>query len=59
VLAGRLQLPALVRKLVKEPGVLDRQGRLRREGAQQLDGLGWKVAGRLRDTTSDPISRPS
>ena len=42
---GRFDLPALVFDLAKQPGVLDRQRRLRRESFQQLDHLGTKLAG--------------
>ena len=49
VATGRLELLALVLDLVKEPGVLDRQGRLRGERPKQLDRrrrkLAWAVAG--------------
>jgi len=40
VAAGGFELPALVLDLPEQPGVLDRQGRLSREGLEQLDGLG-------------------
>jgi hypothetical protein len=40
-----LELPALVLDFMKETGILDGQGRLRREDSQQLDGFDWKVAG--------------
>ena len=48
VLAGRLELAALVLDLVEQPRVLDRQGRLGGEGLQELDHLGGELAGRLR-----------
>jgi len=42
---GGLKLSALVRDLVEEPGILDGQGRLRREGTQQFDRLGRELTG--------------
>jgi hypothetical protein len=45
VLAGRFQLAALVGELLKEAGILDRQGRLGREGAQQVDRLSGELTG--------------
>ncbi len=47
VTARGLKLAALVRDLVEEPGVLDGQGRLRREGLQDVHDLRRKLAGGL------------
>jgi hypothetical protein len=44
---GGFDLTALILDLTKQPGVLDRQCRLRREGFQQLDHFGTKLAGRF------------
>jgi hypothetical protein len=45
VVAGRLKQPALVRELVEQARVLDREGRLGGERPQQLDRLDWELAG--------------
>ena len=47
VAAGRLELPALVRDLAEQAGVLDGEGGLGGEGLQQLDDLRGELAGRL------------
>ena len=47
VAARRLELPALVRDLAEEAGVLDGQRRLGGEGLEQLDDLRRERAGRL------------
>ncbi len=44
VAAGGFELPALILDLVKQPSILDRQGRLRGEGPQELDRLGGEFA---------------
>src|SRR5713101_7540365 len=52
------RLAALVLDLVKEPGILDSQGRLGREGAKQLHRLGRKLSGavaRNAETPDEPI----
>jgi len=46
VLAGCLDLVALVLDLMKQSRVLDGQHRLRREGPHQVDGIGRKCARR-------------
>src|SRR3990172_12004796 len=53
-----LDLPALILDLAEQPGVLDREGRLRREGLKQVDDLRGKVARLLapdRQGTHDPL----
>src|SRR5713101_8004089 len=47
VAAGGLELPALVRDLPEEPGVLDRQGRLGGEGLQYVYDFWRELTGRL------------
>src|SRR3989442_2321711 len=47
VLAGDFELAALLGDLTKEPGVLDGQGRLGGEGAEQPHGLRLELAGGL------------
>jgi hypothetical protein len=47
VLAGRLKLATLVLDLLKEPGVLDGQRRLGREGGEKPHDLGRELARRL------------
>ena len=42
-----LDLPALVLDLAEQPGVLDRQDRLGREGLQKFDHFGAKLPGRF------------
>ena len=42
---GGFDLPALVLDLAEQPGVLDRQDGLGREGFQKLDDFGAKLAG--------------
>src|SRR5262245_9429079 len=43
VLAGDFELATLVLDFPEETGVLDGQGRLRREGAEQVDCFNWEV----------------
>ena len=42
---GGFDLLAFLLDLAEQPGVLDGQDRLRREGFQKLDDLGAKLAG--------------
>ncbi len=60
VAAGRLELPALVRDLAEEPGVLDGQSGLGGEGLEEIDHLRRELS-RLacRDTVSAPRIRSS
>src|SRR5262249_50218485 len=56
--ARDLHLPALLLQLPEQSRVLNGQRRLRGEGAEQLDGLGRELAGRLplyRQGTDQPI----
>src|SRR5499427_10157512 len=47
--AGQLQLPPLVLDLAEQARILDGQGRLGREGLEQLDDLRRELARRLAD----------
>jgi hypothetical protein len=51
--AGRLELPALVFHLMEEPGVLNGEGGLGGEGAEQLDDLRRKLARCLAGDAQD------
>ena len=58
VAVGHLELGALVGDLPEEPGVLDREGRLVREGAEQIDHLGGEFAGCAAshdESADDPV----
>jgi len=58
VTARRLELPALVLDLAEQAGVLDREGRLGGERAQQIDRLGRELAGTVpghRDAADEPV----
>src|SRR5262249_21877227 len=56
VAAGRLKLGALVRDLLEQPGILDRQGRLRAKGLSSSMSSGENSPGVLLFTVSPPIS---
>ncbi len=49
VLAGGLQLPALVRDFSEQPGILDGQGGLGGEGLEQVDYIRSELASALSD----------
>jgi hypothetical protein len=51
--AGRLEQVALVLDLVEQPGVLDREGGLGRECAEQLDDLRRELARCLAGDAQD------